>query len=70
LKTHALLVAALLATTACSPSGSGAGTTAAAGTGIGVDLAGLNKQVKPATISRNMRMAAGAPRPRSRLTAS
>jgi putative endopeptidase len=47
LKTHALLVAALLATTACSPSGSGAGTTAAAGTGIGVDLVGLNKQVKP-----------------------
>jgi putative endopeptidase len=47
LKTHVLLVAALLATTACTPSGAGAGTTAVAGTAVGVDLAGLNKQVKP-----------------------
>ncbi|MEP9360355.1 M13 family metallopeptidase [Sphingomonas sp. KR3-1] len=47
MKTHALLVAALLATTACTPSGPGTGTTASAGTGLGVDMAGLNKQVKP-----------------------
>jgi len=47
LKTYTLLVAALLATTACTPSGTGAGTTAAAGTGVGVDLVGLDKQVKP-----------------------
>ncbi|MCP4616683.1 MAG: M13 family peptidase, partial [Bradyrhizobium sp.] len=37
----------MLATTACTPSGTGAGTTAAAGTGVGVDLVGLDKQVKP-----------------------
>lgn len=47
MKTYTLLVAALLATTACTPSGTGAGTTAAAGTGVGVDLVGLDKQVKP-----------------------
>ena len=48
MKTHAILLAALLATTACTSSGpSGTGTTAAAGTGIGVDLDGLNKSVKP-----------------------
>lgn len=48
MKTYTLLVAALLATTACTPSGPGGNaTTAAAGTEIGVDLAGLNKQVKP-----------------------
>ncbi|MES2988991.1 MAG: M13 family metallopeptidase [Pseudomonadota bacterium] len=49
MKAHSILLAALLATTACTPSGpGGTGTTAAAGTGIGVDLDGLNKTVKPA----------------------
>lgn len=48
MKTHSILLAALLATTACTPSGPGStGTTAAAGTAIGVDLDGLNKSVKP-----------------------
>ncbi len=48
MKTHALLLAALLATTACTPSGPGGNaTTAAAGTNVGVDLAGLNKSVQP-----------------------
>ncbi|RYE03245.1 MAG: M13 family peptidase [Sphingomonadales bacterium] len=48
MKTHSILLAALLATTACTSSApGGAGTTAAAGTGIGVDLDGLNKSVKP-----------------------
>lgn len=48
MKTHAILLAALLATTACTPSGPGGnGTTAVAGTAVGVDLDGLNKAVKP-----------------------
>ena len=49
MKTHSILLAALLATTACTPSGSGgnATTAVAAGTAIGVDLDGLNKTVKP-----------------------
>jgi putative endopeptidase len=43
-----ILLAALLATTACSPSATdGNATAAAAGTGIGVDTAGLDKAVKP-----------------------
>jgi putative endopeptidase len=46
-KTHSLLLAALLATTACSGAGTGNQTHAAAGTGIGVDLAGLDQSVKP-----------------------
>ena len=48
MKTCSILLAALLATTACTPSGPGGNaTTAAAGTAIGVDLDGLNKSVKP-----------------------
>ncbi|RYG24284.1 MAG: hypothetical protein EON93_23175, partial [Burkholderiales bacterium] len=48
LKTHTILLAVLLATTACTPSGPGGNATAvAAGTAIGVDLDGLNKSVKP-----------------------
>jgi putative endopeptidase len=43
----AILLAALLATSACTPAANNAGTTAAAGTGIGVDTEGLNKSVKP-----------------------
>jgi len=44
-----LLVAALLATTACTPSGPAANSTVEveAGKGIGVDLAGIDKTVKP-----------------------
>jgi len=44
-----LLVAALLATTACTPSGPAANSSAEAqaGKGIGVDLAGIDKNVKP-----------------------
>jgi putative endopeptidase len=42
------LLAALLATTACTPGGDAAKTeTASARPGIGIDLAGLNKGVKP-----------------------
>ncbi len=45
---RSILFAALLATTACTSSApNGSGTSVAAGTAIGVDLAGLNKQVKP-----------------------
>ncbi len=48
MKTKAILVAALLATTACNPAApGGTGATAAAGTGVGVDFAGLNKAVQP-----------------------
>jgi putative endopeptidase len=47
LKTRAILLAALLATSACNVVGSGGNSVAAAGTGIGVDLAALNKGVKP-----------------------
>lgn len=48
MKTSTLLVAALLATTACTPSGTPtANTSAEAGKGVGVDLAGINKGVKP-----------------------
>jgi putative endopeptidase len=42
------MFAALLATTACTPSGNGGNAiTANAGTAVGVDLDGLNKSVKP-----------------------
>ncbi|MDV3456571.1 M13 family metallopeptidase [Sphingomonas sp. HF-S4] len=46
--TRAALFALLLATAACTPGGGAPGnTTAEAGAGIGVDVAGLNKAVKP-----------------------
>ncbi|MCD2325427.1 M13 family metallopeptidase [Sphingomonas sp. IC-56] len=48
MRTRVLLVAALLATTACTPGGDAAKTeTASTQPGIGIDLAGLNKGVKP-----------------------
>jgi len=45
--TRAALFALLLATAACTPGGDGGGTAAQAGAAIGVDVAGLNKSVKP-----------------------
>ncbi|WP_448664867.1 M13 family metallopeptidase [Sphingomonas sp. CJ20] len=43
-----MLLAALLATTACTPEGTGGNATVATeANGIGVDLAGLNKRVQP-----------------------
>jgi putative endopeptidase len=50
MKRSTILLAALLASTACTPGGSNGGNTTAAapaGTGIGVDVAGLDKAVKP-----------------------
>jgi putative endopeptidase len=48
MNTKTILVALLLATTACTSSAPGGNSaTAAAGTNVGVDLAGLNKSVKP-----------------------
>lgn len=48
LNPRALLLSVLLATTACTPGGDAANTQAAATQpGIGIDLAGLNKAVKP-----------------------
>lgn len=48
MRTRALLLAALLATTACTPGGDAAKREAGATQpGIGIDVAGLNKSVKP-----------------------
>jgi putative endopeptidase len=50
MKRSTILLAALLASTACTPGGSNGNATAAsapAGTAIGVDTAGLDKAVKP-----------------------
>ncbi|MET0307769.1 MAG: M13 family metallopeptidase [Sphingomonas sp.] len=50
MKRSTILLAALLASTACTPGGSNGGNSSAAvepGTAVGVDAAGLNKSVKP-----------------------
>ncbi|WP_404338429.1 M13 family metallopeptidase [Sphingomonas sp. MMS12-HWE2-04] len=48
MKTRAILLAALLATPACTPGAPGSGQTQeAAGKGVGVDVAGIDKQARP-----------------------
>lgn len=47
MKTASILLAALLATTACTPSGDGQGAAVTTSASAGVDLNGLNKSVKP-----------------------